>query len=134
MEDYRGMTREKMEALFPTTYKQMAIPPPLYNASAQTLQNLRFARLETALGNVGLMREIPGIATFDLLWERAVLRELFGSIVRVPCLGDMIAISSASHDRRYGWHLAALSALQESGSGSGAHSPASNKRKRPPAL
>jgi predicted nucleotidyltransferase len=79
-----------------------------------TLQRVRFLNLFTDLGEVDVMREIPGIDSFEGLWERAVLTDLGGFTVRVASLDDLIAMKRAADrpkDRNHLYELLALKKL-----------------------
>jgi hypothetical protein len=61
------------------------------------LRRVRFLNLTTDTGAIDLMREVPGVDSFEGLWERAVPMDLGGFTVRVASLDDLIAIKRAAN-------------------------------------
>jgi hypothetical protein len=75
---------------------------------------VRFLNLFTDLGEVDVMRETPGVDSFEGLWERAVPMDLGGFTVRVASLDDLIAMKRAADrpkDRNHLYELLALKKL-----------------------
>ena len=59
------------------------------------------------------MREIPGVESFEGLWERAVPMDLGGFIVRVASLDDLIAMKRAANRPKDQAHIRELLALKK---------------------
>ncbi len=52
--------------------------------------------LTTDLGDVDLLGEVPGVGSFDALWEHSVILDLEGAEVHVASLDDLIAMKRAA--------------------------------------
>ncbi len=61
------------------------------------LQRVRFLNLFTDLGEVDVMREVPGMDSFERLWERAIPLDLGGFTVRVASIDDLLAMKRAAN-------------------------------------
>jgi predicted nucleotidyltransferase len=59
------------------------------------------------------MREIPGVDSFESLWERAIPMDLGGFTVRVASIDDLIAMKRAANRPKDQVHLKELLALKE---------------------
>lgn len=70
-------------------------------------------RLRTDAGVVDLMRRLPGIDSFDGLWNRAVSVELFGTQVRVACVEDLIQMKENTGRARDRYDIDVLRALRD---------------------
>ncbi|MBC8137253.1 MAG: hypothetical protein H8F28_15340 [Fibrella sp.] len=81
--------------------------------TTQTLQAVRYLNLYTDLGEVDVMRQIPGVDSFDGLWERSALIDLGGFAVRVASLDDLIAMKRAANRPKDQAHLYELLALKK---------------------
>lgn len=84
--------------------------------SPAIVQRVRFLNLATDLGAVDVMREVPGVDSFDGLWERAVAMDMDGFIVRVASLDDLIAMKRAADrpkDRNHLYELLALKKVRD---------------------
>lgn len=77
------------------------------------LQKVRFLNLSTDLGLVDVMREVPGVDSFDGLWNRAVPMDLGGFTVSVASLDDLIAMKRAANRPKDQIHLYELFALKK---------------------
>jgi predicted nucleotidyltransferase len=86
-----------------------------------TLLKVRFLNLSTDVGAVDVLREIPGVDSFDGLWQRAVVADLGGGLtVRVASLDDLISMKRAvSRPKDVGhlYELLALKKLRDGGMG-----------------
>ena len=78
-----------------------------------TLRAVRFLNLATELGAVDVMRVVPGVDSFEGLWERAVPLDLGGFVVRVASLDDLIAMKRAANRPKDQYHLVELLALKK---------------------
>lgn len=78
-----------------------------------TLQAVRFLNLQTDLGPVDVMREVPGIDSFAGLRNRALPMDLGGFIVPVASLDDLIAMKRAANRPKDQSHLLELLALKK---------------------
>jgi len=78
----------------------------------RTFANVLNLTLATDLGGVDLLGEVPGIASFDALWERSVVIELEGVAVHVASLDDPIAMKVAAGRPKDHLHLLELKALR----------------------
>jgi predicted nucleotidyltransferase len=84
--------------------------------SPAIVQRVRFLNLATDLGAVDVMREVPGVDSFDGLWERAAAMDMDGFIVRVASLDDLIAMKRAADrpkDRNHLYELLALKKVRD---------------------
>lgn len=70
--------------------------------------------LETASGNLELLAKVPGIDSFEGVWNRSLLREIEGREVRVASLDDLIAMKRAANRPKDHEHLLLLQSLQQS--------------------
>lgn len=68
--------------------------------------------LETDVSPVDLLGEIPGIGSFEELWERSVETELYGIQIHVASLDDLIAMKKAANRPKDQAHLLELLALK----------------------
>ncbi len=76
--------------------------------------------LVTDAGDVDLLRNTPGVDSFEGLYSRSELREAFGQTLRVACLADLISMKQAANrpkDRNHLIELEALAALRASETG-----------------
>ena len=78
-----------------------------------TLQRVRFLNLKTDLGEVDVMREIPGVDSFEGLWERALPLDLGGFTVRIASLDDLISMKRAANRPKDQAHLVELLQLKK---------------------
>jgi predicted nucleotidyltransferase len=81
--------------------------------SRAMLRNARFLRLRTQLDDVGIMSEVPGLDSFESLWERALPMDLGGFTVRVASIDDLIAMKRAANRPKDQNHLYELLALKK---------------------
>ncbi len=78
--------------------------------------------LATEAGAVDLLGEVPGVISFDALWERSVVIELEGIAVHVASLDDLIAMKEAAgrpKDQLHALELKALRAVIQGGEAEG---------------
>ena len=83
----------------------------------RTFANALNLTLATDLGSVDLLGEVPGVASFDALWERSVVIDLEGVLVHVASLEDLIAMKRAAGRTKDQAHLMELEKLRELKSG-----------------
>ena len=72
--------------------------------------------LVTDAGHIDMLREQPGVDSFEGLWERSETRMVAGLDIHVASLDDLIAMKEAANrpkDREHLMQLRALKALQE---------------------
>ena len=80
---------------------------------ARTFNNTLNLTLATDMGNVDLLGEIAGIDSFDGLWERASEIELFGVLVRVASIDDLLSMKRAANRLKDQNHILELEALKK---------------------
>jgi len=78
-----------------------------------TLQKVRFLNLFTDLGEVDVMREIPGVDSFEGLWDRSIPMDLGGFVVQVASIDDLISMKRAANRPKDQNHLYELLALKK---------------------
>ena len=71
-----------------------------------------FMHLKSAAGNVDLINRLPGIDSFDGLYERSELFEVQGVKIRVASIDDLIAIKSNSDRPKDREHVEELKSLK----------------------
>lgn len=81
--------------------------------TSQTLQRARFLNLDTDLGEVDVMREIPGVDSFEGLWERAIPMDLGDLTVHVASLDDLISMKRAANRPKDQAHISELLNLKK---------------------
>ena len=79
----------------------------------ETLQKVRFLNLKTKFGSVDVMREIPGVDSFEALRERAIPIDLGGFVVPIASLDDLITMKRAANRPKDQSHLYELLALKK---------------------
>ena len=106
---------ERIAAFLPTIHARVLGRPAndRFQILPTTLQQVRFLNLSTDLGQVDILREIPGIESFERLWERADEMDLGGFSVRVASLDDLIAMKQAANRPKDRNHLFELLALKK---------------------
>ncbi len=75
-----------------------------------------FMHLKSEVGDIDLINRLPGIDSFNGLYERAVEVEIIGERVRVASIEDLIAMKSTSErpkDREHIEELKSLLSLSE---------------------
>lgn len=80
---------------------------------ARTFANAVNLTLVTDLGAVDLMGEVPGVGSFEALWEHSVVSKLAGASVHVASLDDLIAMKRVAGRPKDRGHLMELEALRE---------------------
>ncbi len=81
-------------------------------------KNVLNVTLSTDLGSVDLLAEAPGVDGFEQLWARAQEMRLFGLLVRVASVDDLIRMKKATgrpKDTEHAMQLQALKKLIEEG-------------------
>lgn len=106
---------ERLAAFLPTIHARVLGRPANdhFVITPLTLQKVRFLNLYTDLGEIDVMREIPGIDSFAGLSERAAKTDLGGFVVRVASLDDLIAMKRAANRPKDQLHLYELLALKK---------------------
>ena len=78
----------------------------------RTLRAMANMTLDTDAAPVDLLAEIPGIESFEALWNHSVATEIYGVQVQVASLDDLIAMKRAANRPKDRSHLLELLALQ----------------------
>lgn len=68
--------------------------------------------LTTDLGDVDLLGEVPGVGSFEALWEHSVVLDLDGTEVHVASLDDLIAMKRAAGRAKDLTHLRDLEEIR----------------------
>ena len=71
-----------------------------------------FMHLKSDAGNVDLINRLPGIDSFEGLYERADVVDVQGVPIRVASIDDLIALKSASNRPKDAEHVAELKSLK----------------------
>ncbi len=91
-------------------------PPQLGSASNFVWDERSFqtavVELITDAGQIDILRIVPGVDSFDGLWERSEVRKLSGLDVRVACIDDLIAMKSAANRAKDRDHIRQLQILR----------------------
>lgn len=105
---------ERLAAFLPTIHARVSGRPAndRFVITPATLAGVRFLNLSTDLGEVDVMRDIPGVDSFEGLAERAVVMDFDGFSVRVASLDDLIAMKRAAGRPKDQLHLYELLALK----------------------
>lgn len=69
--------------------------------------------LSTDAGEVDLLRVVPGIDSFEGLWDRSVMRIVFGEEIRVASLQDLISMKRAANRPKDRSHILELESLAQ---------------------
>ncbi|MES2462821.1 MAG: nucleotidyl transferase AbiEii/AbiGii toxin family protein [Armatimonadota bacterium] len=106
---------ERLAAFLPTIHARVLGRPANDNfvITTGTLQRVRFLNLYTDLGEVDIMRDIPGVESFEGLSQRSVPTDFGGFIVRIASLDDLIAMKRAANRPKDQGHLYELLALKK---------------------
>ena len=67
--------------------------------------------LITDVGDVDLLRVIPGVDSFEGVWERSVVRHVFGIGIRVANIEDLIAMKQSANRPKDAVHILELKAM-----------------------
>ena len=68
--------------------------------------------LVTSAGNVDILRVLPEIESFDVLWERSGERMIFDALVRVASIDDLIKMKEAANRPKDLNHIQELRVLK----------------------
>lgn len=106
---------ERLAMFLPTIHARVLGRPANDNfvITPATLQRVRFLNLFTDLGEVDIMREISGVGSFEELWDRAVLMDFGGFVVRVASIDDLISMKRAANRPKDQGHIYELLALKK---------------------
>ncbi len=80
---------------------------------SRTLGNSFNPTLQTNVGAIDLLGEIPGVASFVALYQRSVPMNIYGVTVRVASIGDLIAMKIAANRTKDRLHLVELDRLRQ---------------------
>lgn len=90
------------------------LPPDLpFVLDDRSLRNLTNITLTTDLGNLDILSQPEGVDNFEGLWERASVMEIFGIMVRVASLEDLISMKRAANRPKDQLHLLELLDMQQ---------------------
>jgi predicted nucleotidyltransferase len=106
---------ERLAAFLPTIHARILGRPTssLITITPDLLSRVRFLNLHTDLGEVDVMREIPGVESFEGLLQRCVHADFGGFTVRIASLDDLIAMKRAANRPKDQSHLYELLALKK---------------------
>ena len=106
---------ECIAAFLPTIHARVLGRPAndKFVIAPATLGRVRFLNLHTDIGEVDVMRDIPGVDSFAGLSQRAVAIDLGGFTVRVASLDDLISMKRAANRPKDQGHLYELLALKK---------------------
>ena len=79
----------------------------------RTLRAATNLTLDTDVSPVDLLGDIPGVDSFEGLWNRSVTTQLYGMTVQVASIDDLIAMKRAANRPKDQVHLLELLALQQ---------------------
>jgi predicted nucleotidyltransferase len=103
-----------VNALAPYHPRLRGVPPGLpFFWDVRALKTSVNMTLETDLGNVDLLGEPAGIASFEYLWEDATVLSVQGLQVRVASVSALIAMKRAAGRPKDQAHLMELERLRE---------------------
>jgi predicted nucleotidyltransferase len=90
------------------------IPPGLpFVLDVRSLSTMTMATLTTDVGDIDLLAEPPGVSSFDNLWRRSKVVEIFGVHVHIASLEDLIAMKQAANRPKDQAQVAELMSLQK---------------------
>jgi hypothetical protein len=90
------------------------MPPDLpFVLDERSLRNLTNMTLSTDLGNLDILAQPEGVDSFEGLWKRASVMEIFGTMVRIASVADLIAMKRAANRPKDQLHLMELLDLQQ---------------------
>ena len=84
-----------------------------FSFDVRTFNNTMNLPLQTDMGAVDLLGDIAGIDSFEGLWERATVSDLFGVPVRVASIDDLIAMKKAANRLKDQNHILELQTLRK---------------------
>jgi predicted nucleotidyltransferase len=103
-----------VQALEPLRPRLRDFPPELpFVWDIATIRASANQTFETSVGDVDLLGDIPGIDSFEGLWNRAVDTELFGIPIKVASIDDLVAMKQAADRTKDRLHLLELQALKK---------------------
>ena len=79
----------------------------------RTLRAAANLTLDTDVSPVDLLGEIPGIDSFEGLWNRSVATDLYGMTVQIASINDLIAMKRAANRPKDQIHLLELLSLRQ---------------------
>lgn len=101
-----------VRAMAPHSPRLRGVPADLpFVWDRRTLRDSVNLTLDTALGPIDLLSEVPGV-DFEAVWDRSVVTNLFGLTVHVASLDDLIVMKRAANRPKDQIHLMELEALQ----------------------
>ena len=80
---------------------------------ADFFKNVLNVTLSTDLGPIDLLAEAPGVEGFEELWAHSEEMRLFGILVRVASIDDLIRMKEATGRSKDGQHALQLRALKK---------------------
>lgn len=87
--------------------------PVPFALDVQTFRNTLNLTLETNLGAIDVLGEVAGVVSFDQLWSRSEIFDLYGVPVHVASLDDLIAMKEATGRLKDQSHILELRALRK---------------------
>jgi hypothetical protein len=66
----------------------------------------------TDLGVIDLIDEVPGVRSFEDLWDRSSIKHVYELTLRIAALDDLIAMKRAAGRTKDQGHLEELEALR----------------------
>ncbi len=101
-------------ALTPSSPRLRGAPEGLpFFFDTRLFSNVFNLTLATDLGSIDLLGEVPGVGSFETLWEHSVVLEVNGAAVHVASLEDLIAMKRAANRPKDQNHLLELEALRK---------------------
>jgi hypothetical protein len=101
-----------VRALAPFNPRPRGFDPELpFIWDVQSLRSATLLTLETTIGDVDLLGETPGVASFNDLFARANTVDLEGQPVRVASLEDLLAMKRSANRDKDARHILELEAL-----------------------
>ncbi len=101
-------------ALKPSSPRLRGAPEGLpFFFDSRLFSNVFNLTLATDLGSIDLLGEVPGVGSFETLWEHSVVLEVNGAVVHVASLEDLIAMKRAANRPKDQNHLLELEALRK---------------------
>jgi hypothetical protein len=79
----------------------------------RTIRTAANMTLETDVSPVDILGDIPGIESFEGLWSRSVVKEIYGLAVHVASVADLIAMKRAANRPKDQAHILELLELQK---------------------
>ena len=79
----------------------------------RTIRSAANMTLDTDESPVDILGDIPGITSFEGLWERSVIREIYGLPVHVASIPDLLSMKRAANRPKDQAHILELLELQK---------------------